>query len=239
MFIDLFLRLLLAHVLSDFFLQNDAWCKQKLEKRFACWHCYAHAFIVFLLSWMALWTWSAWSFALCIAFSHWIIDCCKVKDGFWSFVIDQMAHLLCLICFAFMYENVWCGTMYFLPEDWNLILLYVLVFLTNAKPANILTKHILKLYSVHNPQEENGDASDYAKFQSGALIGSIERWLIIIFIFLNHYEAIGFLLAAKSIIRFRDSDTTKTEYVLAGTLISVFMAVVSALLFCSLEECWA
>lgn len=46
----------------------------------------------------------------------------------------------------------------------------------------------------------------------------------------GQHEAIGFLIAAKSIIRYKDGDISKTEYVLAGTLISVFIAVISGLL---------
>ena len=38
------------------------------------------------------------------------------------------------------------------------------------------------------------------------------------------------MIATKSIIRYKDGDTPKTEYVLAGTLISVFAAVISGLL---------
>ena len=59
-------------------------------------------------------------------------------------------------------------------------------------------------------------------FNAGALIGTIERWLILIFVCLQRYDALGLLIAAKSIIRFGDSQTNKSEYVLAGTLLSVY-----------------
>lgn len=45
----------------------------------------------------------------------------------------------------------------------------------------------------------------------------------------NQYEAIGFLIAAKSIIRYREGAVSKTEYVLAGTLLSVLCAVLGGL----------
>ena len=47
---------------------------------------------------------------------------------------------------------------------------------------------------------------------------------------MQHYEALGLLIAAKSIIRFGDTQTRKTEYVLAGTLLSIFIAVVAGLM---------
>lgn len=46
---------------------------------------------------------------------------------------------------------------------------------------------------------------------------------------MQHYEALGLLIAAKSIIRFSDKETSRTEYVLAGTLLSIFIAVVTGL----------
>jgi len=86
---------------------------------------------------------------------------------------------------------------------------------------------MLKHFSVSVPETE-----DKSGFNAGALIGDIERWLIILFVCMQHYEALGLLIAAKSIIRFSDKDTTKTEYVLAGTLLSIFIAVLSGLFVC-------
>ena len=91
------------------------------------------------------------------------------------------------------------------------------------KPANIFIKLVLKHYSVNMPQEKDGG------FNAGALIGTIERWLILVFVCLQRYDALGLLIAAKSIIRFGDSQTNKSEYVLAGTLLSIFIAVMAGL----------
>ena len=93
-------------------------------------------------------------------------------------------------------------------------------------PANIFIKLMLKHYSVKMPEEEASG------FNVGALIGTIERWLILIFVCMQRYEALGLLIAAKSIIRYSDKQTTKTEYVLAGTLLSIFIAVIMGLLVC-------
>ena len=35
----------------------------------------------------------------------------------------------------------------------------------------------------------------------------------------------GFLIAAKSILRFKDDNTVKTEYVLVGTMLSFGLAI--------------
>lgn len=88
----------------------------------------------------------------------------------------------------------------------------------------LVKKLMLKHYSVNMPADkENG-------FNVGALIGTIERWLILIFVCMQRYDALGLLIAAKSIIRFSEKDTAKTEYVLAGTLLSIFIAVLAGLM---------
>ena len=92
------------------------------------------------------------------------------------------------------------------------------------KPANIFIKLMLQHYSVNMPAEKESG------FNAGALIGTIERWLILIFVCLGRYDALGLLIAAKSIIRFSEKDTAKTEYVLAGTLLSIFIAVLAGMM---------
>ena len=47
---------------------------------------------------------------------------------------------------------------------------------------------------------------------------------------MGRYEVMGFLIAAKSIVRFGEKDKDQTEYYLAGTLLSIFIAVVAGLM---------
>ena len=42
----LFLSLLLAHVIADFYLQNDKYCSQKEEKKFRSCFLYVHSLLV-------------------------------------------------------------------------------------------------------------------------------------------------------------------------------------------------
>jgi hypothetical protein len=65
-----------------------------------------------------------------------------------------------------------------------------------------------------------------AKFEHSALIGSIERVLVIIFVLNGAYNAIAFILTAKGIVRFHDTaETGAAEYVLVGTLLSTLFAI--------------
>lgn len=65
---------------------------------------------------------------------------------------------------------------------------------------------------------------------AGALIGNLERIIAFAFVLIGQYEAVGFIIAAKSLLRFKDTDTAKTEYVLAGTLLSFGIATLCAIL---------
>ena len=64
---------------------------------------------------------------------------------------------------------------------------------------------------------------------AGKWIGYAERILALTFVLLNQYEALGFLIAAKSLLRFQDKDTKRTEYVLIGTLFSFGIAILLGL----------
>jgi len=68
--------------------------------------------------------------------------------------------------------------------------------------------------------------------KAGMWIGQLERFLILTFILIDQFTAVGLLIAAKSILRFSDKENTqkKTEYVLIGTLMSFSASFVLGLL---------
>lgn len=49
------------------------------------------------------------------------------------------------------------------------------------------------------------------------------------------FGAIGFLFAAKSLLRFIDTARAKTEYVLVGTLLSFGIAIISGIIITKLK----
>ena len=145
-----------------------------------------------------------------------------VGDNVVWFALDQMMHLLVIAGVAYAWTRC---------HDWNLPfgielrhVVIAVALLICWKPANIFIKLMLKHYSVNMPEDKESG------FNAGALIGTIERWLILIFVCLQRYEALGLLIAAKSIIRFGDKETAKTEYVLAGTLLSILIAVLAGMM---------
>ena len=223
MWVELFLCLLLAHLVADFVLQTSASCKSKVEKHWRSVHHYFHAGIVFALSWLVSFDLRFWWCALIIGGLHLCIDVWKSyrKEDVTWFSLDQLLHLLLLVGVAWLWSSVYEWHVPFGLEVWWIAA--AIAVLICWKPANIFIKLVLKHYSVNMPQEKDGG------FNAGALIGTIERWLILVFVCLQRYDALGLLIAAKSIIRFGDSQTNKSEYVLAGTLLSIFIAVMAGL----------
>lgn len=225
MCVRLFLILLLAHVIGDFYCQTDNSCEAKRRKKFKSWFLYVHPVIVGILSWLMVWEFSFAICALAISLSHFVIDTvkCFAKNNLLTFVIDQVLHICVIAAVCFLWDGADCWTL----PCWLDSLGYILLLeLTGAlilyKPANILIKLTLTQYKISG----SGDESN----RVGSLIGGLERLLAYLFIIVGELNAVGFLLAAKSILRFRDTDTVKTEYVLAGTLMSFGIAVIVGML---------
>ena len=182
----LFLGLLLAHVIGDFYLQNDKYCAQKEERKFRSWFLYVHSLIIGGVSWAAVPVYEFRFYALAIAFSHLVIDAIKTYSpkGLWNFVIDQISHLAILIIVTFSFDTTTklpiqsmdCNGSYSIP-------LFILALLLCIKPANILIKLVLKKYQVGETQSCENIKN------AGALIGNLERILTIIFVIIGQYEA--------------------------------------------------
>ena len=224
---SLFCNLLMVHLVGDFYLQSDRTCAEKVSLGFRSKSLYVHGILVFILSWLAFASWKFWWMALIVGFTHLLIDGIKSRCGnnLRMFIIDQLAHvsILAVVSWGATMNFGW-KQLDFIPDN-RMFVLVLLSFLICAKPANVFIKTVLRAYSI-----DNQDKEEQSPFKAGSLIGTIERWLILVFVILGQYEAVGFLLAAKSIIRFKDTETSKTEYVLAGTLISVAIAVACGLM---------
>ena len=69
---------------------------------------------------------------------------------------------------------------------------------------------------------------------NGAIIGFLERIIIAMFLYVNQYSAIGFILTAKSIARYNKitEDAEFGEYYLIGTLFStLFVTLMYNIIF--------
>lgn len=220
------LSLITAHLIGDFYLQSDKQCQAKEKAKFRSPFLYLHAAVMGAFSWLLVPTADFVLYALGIFVTHLLIDGLKsyLRKGLLAFAVDQLAHLsiICLIAYLFDTKDVLpIHRLDFL--DGVPLSTLLLATICCLKPTNILIKLILERYRIGETEACNSIKS------AGALIGNLERILAVIFVVLGHYEAVGFILATKSLLRFKESDTAKTEYVLAGTLLSFAIATLCGL----------
>jgi len=228
----LLIKLLLAHILGDFFLQPVHWVKEKESKKLKSPKLYFHIAIHFALLFLILWNLSLWPVILVVGFSHLIIDAVKLivqkkKTKRLLFFIDQISHIIVIVATYFVYTKATLDLDIIFSEQ-HLLLITCLVFLT--RPVSIIMKTIFTKWNITELTNNNESLKDAGKY-----IGILERLLVFIFIITNHWEAVGFLITAKSVFRFGDLKKPKhrklTEYILIGTLISFGIAIAVGLIF--------
>lgn len=227
------LKLLLAHLLGDFFLQPSSWVVEKEKRKLKSDKLYLHIAIHMLLIFIVFMSFNVWKIALVIGLLHGIIDAIKLvlqneKTKRAWFFIDQIMHVgVILFCWLYFYH----GTidLSFLQNNQFWLFLLGALFLTS--PAAIFIRVIIAKWL---PRQISSTSLSTTSLQdAGKFIGIIERLLIYLFVCTQHFEAVGFLLAAKSIFRFGDlkeaHDIKLTEYVLIGTLLSFGLALIVAM----------
>ena len=226
------IKLILAHLIGDFFLQPNSWIKEKEQKKLKSPKLYLHVLIHVALLFVILRDVSKWPLILIIGLSHLIIDALKLiiqkkKTKRLLFFLDQLLHILVILAvyWLFIAKDVVFDNFF---NETNLLLLTCIVFLT--VPVSIIMKTIFLKWNISKFTEGNESLKDAGKY-----IGILERVLVFVFVILNHWEAVGFLITAKSVFRFGDLRESKerklTEYILIGTLISFGIAILIGLLF--------
>ena len=229
----IFTNLILAHLLGDFLLQPGSWVVDKEKKKTGSVYLYLHVLIHTVLAFIFLWDFNLWWIALIIGVTHFLIDAAKLhfqeaKTKRSWFFIDQLLHILVIGAVSVLYFP------YFKWEDFltegHLKLITAVVFLT--VPSSIFIKTLISLWTP--VIVEHSKIQTESLVNAGKYIGILERLLVFVFILVNHWEGVGFMIAAKSVFRFSDLAEAKqrklTEYVLIGTLLSFGIAVITGIL---------
>ncbi|MCX3265463.1 DUF3307 domain-containing protein [Pedobacter agri] len=220
-------KLILAHLIGDFFLQPTSWVKDKERKKLKSGKLYLHVLIHVVLIFIVFLSFNVWKTALSIGVLHLIIDASKSlfqtkKNARILFFADQVLHFGSIVFVWHLFFKGYLDISY-LNDVKTWFLIVGVLFL--SLPTSIIMKVIIAKWL-----PESDDESPKSLQNAGKYIGILERVLIFVFILTNHFEAVGFLLAAKSIFRFGDlkeaHDLKLTEYVLIGTLLSFGIAVV-------------
>lgn len=246
---QILILLVLGHILGDYYFQNEklAHDKQGSKKKLLM-HCIYYSFAIFLV-FLPVYQSKMTFFLLLYCLTHLIIDFLKYylsmeyernrvinsHDVLKIFLVDQLAHLMSILVFSYlMAQNL--NTLVFnnliIPQFLNQlgvpfkgVLQVLLTFLVLHKPMNIAVSLFIKPYEPHGKKHNFGNSDKNA----GRFIGTLERLIIVVFLYLESYSAIGLVMTAKSIFRYEKitEDAAFSEYYLLGTLLSTLFVIVA------------
>lgn len=222
----LLVKLILAHLIGDFLLQPYTWVKEKELKKLRSPKLYIHVLLHGLLVFLLVWDLDFWLPTSIIVVTHFMIDSIKLyfqKDHnrrAWL-TIDQVLHFAVIFVVWNCWQNDSIKLFSLLTENH---LIYLTAAVAVTFPASVFIKTIISKWTPHTEEKENESLENAGKY-----IGVLERLLVLAFVISGQWQAVGFLIAAKSVFRFGDLKESKdlklTEYILIGTLLSFGIAL--------------
>jgi len=222
------IALAFGHFLADFTLQTDWMVRRKRESKVLL----AHIGVVTSVTWVALGFALSPLLLIMIAATHLAIDWAKLKlggTGFAGFMADQGAHLAVIILAAALFPGAYAaGLLPHLPAPLSSQIPAAMTI-----GAGLIAAVWAGGYGVQAiMQGIKSDIDPKSLPQGGKLIGRLERLMILMLVLAGEPGGIGFLIAAKSILRFnelaRDNDMRVSEYVIIGTLASFAWGLAAA-----------
>jgi Protein of unknown function (DUF3307) len=212
---ETFVALLLAHTLADFLFQTN-WMVQNKRQLLPM---LAHIGVV--LATAVATTGTLHPAIVVLAAVHMLID--AIKTGYfpnrlYPFLIDQAAHIASLIALTILQPNLWSEGVW-ADIAWLPGVMVVLAGLLLATQAGG--------YAVGLLMQPWAEDTPTGLRNGGRVIGTLERGLIFLLILTGQAAGIGFLIAAKSVLRFGavKDEGKLSEYVIIGTLASFGWAI--------------
>ena len=236
----LILLQMIAHLMADYIFQPHRWSILKRQKIVSIQHIY-HVVVVFFCSYILSFDFHFWGAALIITILHFGTDVLKSylqikaerknKDINYFFY-DQALHLIILTTISALYLHLY-SVNYIIDLSYNTVFI-AFGFVLLSKPTNIFMKNIFLVFKIETPVDNTLDenASEKSLPNAGKLIGIMERYLVFSLILVSQYAAVGLIIAAKSILRYKSS--YKNEYILVGTLLSFGIATLVGIYIFSL-----
>jgi len=227
--------LFIVHFLAEFTFQSAKLVEEKSDKfKYLIYHSLIYAAIFSLAIFPFIKFEKAILPYIIIVCSHFFIDWIrKLVDKklnnkhieVSSFILAQIFHVLILVVIYYVFDlDAETTKLYDYLQQWpsicNNVVIYCLTFITLWDPAAVFVKKVLAYIF-----EKNGCTQEDDDPQVGRIIGKLERIIIAALILNNQFGAIGFVLTAKSIARYKQlEDKSFAEKYLVGTLTSVLIA---------------
>jgi hypothetical protein len=216
---EMIVILICVHILADFLLQPGWMIRMKKQ-----WHgLVIHAAIHAIAAYAVIQTWRLWYLFLVLMVSHILIDFIKLrlKDTPFVFVVDQIFHIGVILTIGWLISRSYSYSS--LP-----VLFYKGVVLFSGYIGTIQGAGFFIDTVARQIIRENNLQIDGLK-NGSKIIGQLERTLIFLFILIEQPAGIGFLVAAKSVLRFEEAKKQEhAEYILIGTLLSFSLAIAFA-----------
>ena len=248
--IETFLLLLAGHLLGDFVFQSDALIARKRTWRGLSEHVAIVTGLTVLV--LAPTQLSVLGPVAIMAASHFAMDWVKTHrlgDRLWAFSLDQVVHVGVLVGLSAAWPDMASQSLWGLQPSPVQVQAYAamavlcgaivaisvggVVIKKLVEPLSPTTRAVSSLTAPVAPPPAPAAAPIVGMPNAGKYIGWLERGLALTFILIGHPEGVGFLLAAKSILRFRDvqdqTDRHQAEYIIIGTFLSFGWALGAAL----------
>jgi hypothetical protein len=224
-----FTALFAAHLLGDFVFQTEWMVTRKRRPRVLA----LHVSIVAAASYLLLGTFD-WRILLAIFTTHFAIDAVKVHyfpDSLAPLLVDQFLHLAVLLGLACWLPDAanagwWiAGLKSDLSRCYFASLSFVSGLILCVPAGGILIARCTRRFT-----DEIRETDIAGLTKGGQYIGWLERFLAMLLLLMNQPTGIGFLIAAKSILRFGEirepSQRKVAEYIIIGTFFSFGWALV-------------
>ena len=234
--------LLCGHMLGDLVFQAEAMVAGKRRsRRVLLTHALELGLVQSVLVLPFFWSWTGLGLLVFIAASHYAIDAAKVRlDGCWPrlficFALDQALHLAALVA-------AWGTWVAFAPRSSSDTLsglsveglgflgpmaAVAAIYAFNFNGGSVIVTALLRRVSRSTADPPDSPPEPPA----GRIIGILERMMILTLVWIGEWGAVGLMLTAKSVARFKElDDRAFAEKYLVGTMTSVLVAVASGLL---------
>ncbi|PRY78900.1 uncharacterized protein DUF3307 [Yoonia maritima] len=232
--------LFFAHVLADYVLQTNTMVETKDRALTLALHTLA-VFVTAVIATGSI----DWRIAT-LAGIHLLVDIAKTvwirkrdDDGINPYLLDQAAHLLTIIAIAAIAPTLWANGIWarefgngglINATSWApKVMLLIAGAIYTTRAGGFAVGKLMGPFAEGAPKESLP--------AGGMMIGLLERGLIYLMFIAGQPAGIGFLIAAKSILRFdAASNNAKAEYVIIGTLASFSWAIAISILILTINN---
>lgn len=240
--------MIMGHFIADFYAQTNRTAKEKKSSPgILLRHCNYYTVILFLSAVLPLTKDEIFSFAICvliISILHGMIDFLKIRyekgrnispgRSIYLFILDQFLHIGIITAMCLLFHITGGEYVTILMQDFELeayqnIIAMVIGILICGRPASILIQRVFALIIKPECDKRPGAEQTIIKIENpkvGSYIGVLEREIIFFLGVMGQFGAIGFILTAKSVARYKQLEDQKfAEKYLVGTLLSAVIAI--------------